>query len=128
MSEFKKTVDNLLKNKPLLVIDVGASGGIDSRWAKFTSSYKGILFEPDPREYETLKIKSKKNLIVLNSALSDEISTLNFNLCEKQTVSSFYLPNSRFLVPSIFNAQRGRQAISRIFGIVKRGGAVKPLR
>ena len=30
-------------------------------------------------------------------ALSDEISTLNFNLCEKQTVSSFYLPNTSFL-------------------------------
>ena len=89
--------ENILANNPLCVVDVGASGGIDPRWAKFTTSYKGILFEPDPREYDMLKSKSGKNLIVLNSALSDSSDTIDFHLCEKQQVSSTYLPNFDFL-------------------------------
>ncbi|MBF0483604.1 MAG: FkbM family methyltransferase [Candidatus Omnitrophica bacterium] len=88
---------DLLENNPLYVVDVGASGGIDPRWAKFTSFYKGILFEPDPREYETLKAKSGNNLVVINSALSDSADMVDFNLCRKQEVSSVYLPNFNFL-------------------------------
>lgn len=89
--------NQLLANNPLWVVDVGASGGIDPKWAKFTSAYRGILFEPDPREYEILKSKSGKNLIVLNSALSDSVNAVDFNLCRKQQVSSVYLPNADFL-------------------------------
>lgn len=89
--------NQLLANNPLWIVDVGASGGIDPKWAKFTSAYRGILFEPDPREYETLKSKSGKHLIVLNSALSDSVNTVDFNLCRKQQASSFYLPNTDFL-------------------------------
>ena len=89
--------DPLLADNPLWVVDVGASGGIDPRWAKFTSSYKGILFEPDPREYDILKSKSRKNLIILNSALSNSDRTVDFHLCQKQQVSSVYLPNIDFL-------------------------------
>lgn len=89
--------ENILANNPLWVVDVGASGGIDHRWANFTTSYKGILFEPDPREYDILKSESGKNLIVLNSALSDSGDTIDFHLCKKQQVSSAYLPNFDFL-------------------------------
>lgn len=90
-------VNKVLANNPLWVVDVGASGGIDHRWAKFTSSYKGILFEPDPREYDILRSKSGKNLIVLNCALSDSVNTVDFHLCKKQQVSSVYMPNFDFL-------------------------------
>jgi FkbM family methyltransferase len=89
--------NNILANNPLWIVDVGASGGIDPRWAKFTSSYKGILFEPDPREYDLLKSKSGKHLIVINSALSDSVNIVDFHLCEKQQASSVYLPNTDFL-------------------------------
>ena len=89
--------NELLANNPLWVVDVGASGGIDPKWAKFTSAYRGILFEPDPREYEILKSRAGKNLIVLNSALSDSVNAVDFNLCRAQKVSSVYLPNHAFL-------------------------------
>jgi len=88
---------DILADNPLWIIDVGASGGIDPRWGKFTPYYNGILFEPDPREYHILKSKSKKNLIVINSALSNSDNTVDFHLCEKQQVSSVYLPNIDFL-------------------------------
>ena len=88
---------SILEENSLYIVDVGASGGIDKRWSDFTSNYYGILFEPDPREFHKLKAGSAKNLIVINSALSDKEDTVKFNLCKKQQVSSAYLPNSEFL-------------------------------
>jgi FkbM family methyltransferase len=90
-------INHVLANNPLRVVDVGALGGIDHRWAKFTSSYEGILFEPDPREYEILRSSSSKNLLVLNSALSNSPATIDFNLCNLPGRSSVYLPNIDFL-------------------------------
>ena len=90
-------VNNLLSNNPLFLVDVGASGGIHPRWPKLTSSYKAILFEPDPRELQILESKRNANLRVLGSALSDSEKTIDFYLCKKQQVSSVYLPNSDFI-------------------------------
>ena len=83
----------LLENNQLIIVDIGASGGIDTRWENLTSYFKCILFEPDPREYSVLKENSDSNLIVLNSALSDSNKTVEFHLCQKQEVSSIFPPN-----------------------------------
>ena len=90
-------MDILLNNNHLVIVDVGASGGIDPRWSKTTEFYKGILFEPDPREFDALKKNSDNNLIVINSALSDSNKEIELHLCKKQEVSSVYLPNFNFL-------------------------------
>jgi FkbM family methyltransferase len=90
-------MDKLLNNNHLVIVDVGASGGIDPRWSKTTEFYKGILFEPDPREFDALKKNSDNNLIVINSALSDSNKEIEFHLCKKQEVSSVYPPNFNFL-------------------------------
>ena len=47
--------NDILANNPLYVVDVGARDGMHPRWAKFTSSYRGILFEPEQKEYDLLK-------------------------------------------------------------------------
>ena len=83
----------MLENNQLIIVDIGASGGIDTRWKNLTSYFKCILFEPDPREYSILKENSDSNLIVLNSALSDSNQTVEFHLCKKQEVSSIFPPN-----------------------------------
>jgi len=90
-------MDTLLKNNQLVIVDIGASGGIDPRWGETTEFYKGILFEPDPREYDKLQKNHEGNLIVLNSALSDSKKEVEFHLCKKQMVSSIYPPNFDFL-------------------------------
>ena len=90
-------MDKLLNNNHLVIVDVGASGGIHPRWSKTTEFYKGILFEPDPREFDALKKNSDNNLIVINSALSDSNKEIEFHLCKKQEVSSVYPPNFNFL-------------------------------
>ena len=90
-------MDTLLKNNQLVIVDIGASGGIDPRWGKTTEFYKGILFEPDPGEFNALKKNSDNNLIVLNSALADSKKEVEFHLCKKQMVSSIYPPNFNLL-------------------------------
>jgi FkbM family methyltransferase len=91
-------MDKLLNHHHhLVIVDIGASGGIDPRWSKTTEFYKGILFEPDPREFDALKKNSDNNLIVINCALSDSKKEIEFHLCKKQMVSSVYPPNFNFL-------------------------------
>jgi len=87
----------LLENNQLIIVDIGASGGIDTRWKNLTSYFKCILFEPDPREYSILKENSDSNLMLLNSALSDSTKKVEFHLCKKQEVSSIFPPNFDFL-------------------------------
>ena len=77
----------LLENNQLMIVDIGASGGIDKRWKNLTSSHKCVLFEPDPREYSILKENSGSNLIVLNSALSSNVNTLTNLLISKRILS-----------------------------------------
>jgi FkbM family methyltransferase len=89
--------NDLLANNPFWIVDIGASGGIDPRWINFTSSYKAILFEPDQRAYDNLKLTKQDNIILLNCALSDSAQDVTFHLCNKQQVSSIYLPNISFL-------------------------------
>ena len=87
----------LLRNNPRVLGDVGASGGRDPRWSRFTSEYRAILFEPDPREFERLKEHSASNLVVLQAALTDSPRTLDLNLCVKQELSSLFVPNFEYL-------------------------------
>jgi FkbM family methyltransferase len=91
------SVNDLLTNNPLWLVDIGASGGIDPRWRNFTSNLKAILFEPDPREYERLKLEGDEDIIILNCALSDSAKEIDFYLCKKQQNSSGYLPNYELL-------------------------------
>ena len=86
-----------LGNSDLNIVDIGASGGIDPRWQKFTSKYKAVLFEPDPREFENLKSNSSDNFVILNAALSEKSGERDFHLCKKQQVSSVYMPNFDFI-------------------------------
>ena len=85
-------VNNLLRNNPLWIVDVGASGGIHARWGNLTSCLKCILFEPDLKEYEKL-LNKNNDQIIINAALSDKVKNIDFNICKKQEVSSVYMPN-----------------------------------
>ena len=64
-------------------------GGADRRAA--------CVFEPDPREFDTLTSMAPDNRTVINSALSDHSGDIEFRLARKQQVSSVYPPNRDFL-------------------------------
>ena len=92
------TIEDILRNNQLCIVDIGASGSIHPRWTKYNSNgLMAVLFEPDQREFEKLKSVSPDNYIVSNSALSDFSGEMDFNLCKKQEASSVYLPNFGFL-------------------------------
>ena len=88
---------SLLKDNPLVIVDVGASGGIHERWRKLGSNVKAILFEPDRNEFQKLVETQSKNSVVINSAVAEGSESVKFHLCKKQQVSSTYSPNKLVL-------------------------------
>ena len=88
---------NLLEGNPLIIADVGASGGIHERWFNYGSGIKTILFEPDYKEFEKLASEKSENSLVINSALAEKAKMVEFNICKKQEVSSIYTPNQNLL-------------------------------
>jgi FkbM family methyltransferase len=47
-------LEQYLKQDRLRLIDVGARGGVDARWARFESGLEVTAFEPDRAECERL--------------------------------------------------------------------------
>lgn len=92
-----KTPLNLLINNLLYIADIGASGGLDSRWEKYAPYYRSVLFEPDQRAFCDLKSSAGVKSVIINKALSDKDAEITFNLCRKQQVSSAHLPNYEFI-------------------------------
>lgn len=93
----KTTFFELLKAPTIpaiTLIDIGASGGLGSRWDNFKTS--GILVEPDPREIENLRQSLPSNYHLITKALSDSNGIKKFYLYRKQACSSFYPPNKIF--------------------------------
>lgn len=88
---------NLLKNSPITLVDVGASGGVHKRWNPYKAVLKSILFEPDTEEYKKLIANNLENTLVINSALAEKSKMVDFNICKWQQVSSIYAPNHSVL-------------------------------
>jgi len=76
----------------IVVVDVGASGGLHHRWRSVCPRPFGILFEPDPRAFEELRQGETSGLII-NTALSDRKGEIDFHVCKAQPLSSVYKPN-----------------------------------
>src|SRR5258708_5282030 len=91
-----KEIDKLLLGNPLHVVDVGASGGLQSRWATLTSQLVAVLVEPDPQAAAELRQTSGARHIVIDHALSDRKGDVVLNICRKRTVSSLYPPDGSF--------------------------------
>ena len=56
----------------LLLVDVGASGGIHRRWNRLLPNLKAILFEPDESAYRKLVSRQESHVQVVKSALFEE--------------------------------------------------------
>lgn len=82
---------------PLVLVDVGASGGLEPRW-KLAQKYLYVIgFEPDPREFTNLQKKENKMVKYLNIGLHREKTSLTYYLMQKQQTSSMFKPNREFL-------------------------------
>ena len=77
----------------LLLVDIGAKGGIHNRWKKQIPGFYAILFEPDVDSYNQLKEISSENIVVINQALSNNSGEMKFYHCVSSDLSSVYKPN-----------------------------------
>ena len=112
IKENRRTANNksieLFKALPngLTLLDIGAAGGIQSRWEKVSKYLNYIGVEPDPRSNKGLEHNNKfKNTKILNTFAWSEEKEIEFNLCKKPMVSSAYKPN-RELLDQFSNADR----------------------
>lgn len=81
----------------LLIADIGAVGGIDPRWKRFSKALEAILFEPDPRSIEGLRAMAPKNWKVINAALGLKNELRDLHLCARDQCSSFLKPDLNIL-------------------------------
>ena len=63
---------------PLVLADIGASGGLEPNW-RFAKKYLSIIgFEPDTREFFNLKRRENSNTKYLNIGLYSKKTSLNY--------------------------------------------------
>ena len=77
---------------PLIVVDVGARGGIELFWKVFGDDIRTIAFEPDPEECARLQAIAEKNVTYLPAALGAESGSRTLHVARFSAASSFY-PN-----------------------------------
>ena len=82
---------------PLVLIDVGASGGLQPNWFPARKYLQMIGFEPDEREFHNFESGGNSNVKYLNAGLYSERTTVDYYLTEKQQASSMLKPNEKFL-------------------------------
>ena len=85
------------QKSPLLLIDIGASGGLEDNWQPAEKYLKVLGFEPDKTAWEMLSKQKKESYKYLNTGLYSKKGSVDFNVAKKQKVSSIYSPNFKLL-------------------------------
>jgi len=88
---------DLYSKNPLVLVDIGASGGLASNWKAASKYLKMIGFEPDEREFVNLMKQNDQRKLYLNTALYNKPQEINFFMNRKQQTSSVFEPNRSFL-------------------------------
>lgn len=86
----------LLVENPIVLIDIGASGGTHKIWKKLASKSICIAFDADTRElnFEEKESSLFKKLLVVNAIVSEDDSQSKvFNLTKSPFCSSLLTPN-----------------------------------
>lgn len=119
-----KRVDRLLQEQGLTFLDVGAAGGIVSRWKQITPKVNYVGFEPDARSAQAISGHQQgfASYSVIPAAVWEHDGKLTINLTRKPQVSSHYLPNlswlKRFPRPARFEVvEVAEVSASRIDGL-----------
>ena len=79
---------------PLVLVDVGASGGLKHTWKGTEKHLQVISFEPDER---APRVPSEREILYLNSGLYRERTSVDFYQTRSQGTSSMLEPNREFL-------------------------------
>ena len=93
-------------NRPPILIDIGASGGINRKWKIIAPYSTCIAYDADDRDFQINEITNSqfKRLITFNRIISDEQSTyLDFYLTKSPYCSSLLEPDLEKLKPWVFH-------------------------
>ncbi|MFC1646292.1 FkbM family methyltransferase [Candidatus Omnitrophota bacterium] len=93
--DYKCFIKNIESSNRLTLIDVGAAGGIPSKWNYLIKELNVIAFEPDPREFK--KLKGCDNIKYLNYALYKHSQDLTYYVTNHAGKSSLLKPNFKVL-------------------------------
>jgi FkbM family methyltransferase len=82
--------ENIQKPKYKLLVDIGAAGFYSPASLLVLEGWGGVLFEPHPKSCNELKehYRGRKDIIILNKAVSNTSGTLDFLLHPAPTLSS----------------------------------------
>jgi len=125
-TEFSKSrlFEQYVRSNPVVLVDVGARGGIHSRWNVIGRNIRVVGFEPDAEECRKLNEKSEDNHIYFPFALYDRDGMVDINIMQNLACSSVYVPNSlliqRFPIADDYKVtNRSRIECHRIDEILK---------
>src|SRR5574340_455953 len=82
---------------PLVLVDVGARGGLSEPWDDAGRHLQVVGFEPDPDEHRALVASAPPGVTYVPKALSDRPGTLRLNVTRAPRCSSVLTPNREFL-------------------------------
>ncbi|MFB3853304.1 MAG: FkbM family methyltransferase [Vicinamibacterales bacterium] len=92
--------DEVYRRHPLVLIDVGARGGLKSNWEPARRHLHLVGFEPDKKEFGRLVARSDCNeppTTFFDVALHDRAGRIQFNIARDRGLSSIFEPNRDFL-------------------------------
>jgi FkbM family methyltransferase len=89
----------LYRKHPLVLVDVGARGGLRSDWVPAERHLRLIGFEPDQREYEQLVRSAPPDGRVkfFGKALHDRQGPIEIRITKNPALTSIFEPNREFL-------------------------------
>ena len=93
----RNVVDNLLNQDSIVLMDVGAAGGIEPRWKKFAGKVSYVGFEPDGRAQEFVPNVRFAEYEMIPSALGESRSVRRLNITKDVEKSSLFVPNWEIL-------------------------------
>ena len=89
--------DSLFQSHPLVLVDVGARGGLKSNWLPARRHLRLIGFEPDEKEYERLRATQPSSNAFFNTALHNHRGPIRLHVARDRGLSSIFEPNRPFL-------------------------------
>ena len=85
------------QRRPLVLVDVGARGGLKSNWAAAKRHLRILGFEPDKQEFERLTASAGGATEYFGVALHNQTGTIRLNVARDRGLSSIFEPNRAFL-------------------------------
>jgi FkbM family methyltransferase len=86
--------------QPLVLVDVGARGGLHRNWTAARQHLRVIGFEPERQEFDALSARPATDPTaprILNVALHNTAGPVRFNVARDRGLSSVFEPNRPFL-------------------------------